>query len=144
MKIYKNLLYTLGIAGSILTAGNAYSQSDSVPKGDINVEKVSIDVNTSSEYGKSITGDFLMNTPHKLHTEKLTRNELELFYLDIATEYKKVLEKYGNLQRDCEADKIKAVNLESQVKALSSDKVKLQIEIKECKDKLLPEEKKGR
>lgn len=142
----KNLLYALGIAGSMLTAGNSYSQTDSVNRGNINVEKVSIDVNTSSEYGKSITSDFLMNTPHKLHTEELTRNELELFYLDIATEYKKTLEKYGNLKRDCEADKIKAISLESQVKTLISDKVKLQTEIKDCKDKSLPEERreKGR
>lgn len=138
----KNLLYSLSIAGLSLVARNSYSQTDSLPKGDINVEKVSVDVFTQSEYGKSITSDFLMNIPHKLNTEKLTRQEIELFYLDVATEYKKTLEKYGNLQRDYEADKIKVVNLESQVKTLASDKIKLQTEIKECKDKLLPEDKK--
>lgn len=135
----KNLLYALGITGSMLIAKNAYSQTDSIPKGDLNIEKVSVDVFIQSEYGKSITSDFLMNNPHKLKVEKLTRNELELFYLDIATEYKKTLEKYGNLQKDCEANKIKVVALESQVKMLNSDKTKLQEEIKKCND-LIPKE----
>ena len=135
----KNLLYSLSIAGLMLTAKNGYSQTDSLPKGDINIEKVSVDVFIKSEYGKSITSDFLMNNPHKIHAEKLTRNELELFYLDIATEYKKTLEKYGNLQKDCEANEIKVINLESQVKSLNLDKAKLQENLKECND-LIPKE----
>ena len=134
----KNLPYILGITSLALITGNVYSQ-DTLKRGNLNIEKVSVDVNTQSEYGKTITSDFLMNYPHKIHAEKLTREELELFYLDVATEYKKTLEKYGNLQKDCEANKIKVINLESQVKTLNSDKAKLQTELKECND-LIPKE----
>ncbi len=144
----KNLLYALGFAGSALIAGNSYSQ-DSIQRGDLNIEKVSVDVNTQSEYGKSITRDFLMNAPHKLRVEKLTRDELELYYLDVAVEYKKVLEELGNIQRDYKANKSKLINVENQVKTLTSEKAKLQTDFQNCNDvlkvnDLLPKEEKGK
>lgn len=143
----KNLLHALGIAGLTLVAGNLYSQSDSIQRGDINVEKVSIDVNTQSEYGKSVNRDFLMNAPHKLQVERLTREELELYYLDVAVEYKKTLEELGNIRGDYESNKSKLIAAEGQVKALVSEKVDIQDKLKEC-NKILqendwkPEEKK--
>ncbi len=145
----KNLLYAIGIAGSALIAGNSYSQSDSIQRGDINVEKVSIDVNTQSEYGKSLNRDFLMNAPHKLKVEKLTREELELYYLDVAVEYKKILEELGNIRRDYEANKSKLIYSENQVKTLTSEKTKLQADFQSCNEilkvnDLLPKEDKGK
>lgn len=132
----KNLLYALGFAGSALIAGNSYSQSDSIQRGDINVEKVSIDVNAQSEYGKSLNRDFLMNAPHKLRVEKLTREELELYYLDVAVEYKKILEELGNIRRDYEANKSKLIYSESQVKTLNSEKATLQQKFDQCNETL--------
>lgn len=131
----KNLLYTAGIITGLLTGGNAYNASaqDSSSPGNINVEKISIDVKKQSEYGKKfMTRENMMNNPYMINSDSLTVDELKRLCRTVIINYENTLTDYGNIKPDLEAVKIENSELKKVNKTLTNNLESKTRDLREC------------
>ena len=137
----KNLLWTLGIAGSALIAGNSYSQNY------VKEEKVEKNYRALDKSAKELHSISVYTNPTSIQFDSLDEVTKKRAWSILANHYEMQVEQYENKLKDYEAVKVKLSASESQVKSLTSDKAKLQDDFNNCNEilkvnKWLPEEKK--
>ncbi len=137
----KNILSLLGIAGSVLVAGNSYSQEY------INVEEVKKEYRALDNPAKELPSISVYTNPTSIQFDSLDEVTKKRAWSILANHYEMQVEQYENKLKDYESVKAKLSASENQVKTLTSDKSKLQLDLQNCNDvlklnDLLPKEEK--